>query len=120
MARDHRKLRVFQISDDLVSQVYKATCSIPPAERFGLQSQIRRAAVSTASNIVEGCARRSTREYGHFLNIAFGSASEARYLLSLAMRLDMIDSGAQRQLDSTYDQLLRSFQRLLHSVDSML
>jgi four helix bundle protein len=106
MSGDHRKLRVFQQADALVSIVYQATRRFPIDERFGLQSQIRRAAVSVASNIVEGSARRSAAEYVSFLNIAAGSAAEARYLVALATWLGFVPPDDAVILDRAYDDLL--------------
>ena len=85
--RDHKKLRAFELADLLAILTYKQTAILPKEELFGLVSQMRRAAVSVASNIVEGCARSSTVEYVRFLEIAYGSARELEYQISIAERL---------------------------------
>ncbi len=86
-ARNYRDLIAFQKADALVLRVYVATANFPTAERFGLTNQIRRAAISTASNIVEGCSRLTDRDFARFLEIAHGSADEVAYQLGLAHRL---------------------------------
>ena len=116
MSRDHRKLRVFTLADDLVVTVYQASAGFPAAERFGLQAQIRRAAVSVPSCIVEGSARRSTKEYLNFLNIAAGSASEVRYLAELSHRLGFMPIEAQRPLTERYTELIARLQALLQAL----
>jgi four helix bundle protein len=78
---------VFTPADQLVIDVYRASVDFPASERYGLQGQLRKAAVSSAANIVEGPARRTQREYLNFLNIAAGSAAEARYLADVSGRL---------------------------------
>ena len=85
--RDHTKLRAFELADNLALLVYKQTTEFPRDEMFGLTSQMRRAAVSVASNIVEGCARNSLADYLRFLDMAYGSVRELEYQISLANRL---------------------------------
>ena len=88
--RDHTKLRAFELADEVAMLVYRATAGFPKEELFGLTSQIRRAAVSISSNIVEGCAHGSEAHYLRFLNIVFGSLRELHYQLNLSKRLGFL------------------------------
>ncbi len=113
MSRNHEKLKVFQLADELVVDVYRATRELPGDERFGLTTQIRRAAVSVPTNIVEGSARASTRDYVHFLTMALASASEVRYLLGLCPRLELLRTADVRPLVDRYGDLVRGLQALI-------
>ena len=90
--RDHTKLRAFELADDLAVLVYRVTARFPREELYGLISQMRRAAISIPSNIVEGCARDSQADYLRFLYIAFGSLRELHYQLSLSKRLGFLSN----------------------------
>jgi four helix bundle protein len=114
--RDHTKLQVFTLADSLVIDLYGATIRFPDEERFGLRVQLRRAAVSVPTNIVEGSARTTTPEYCRFLNIAVGSASEVRYLIDLSCRLKMLPVADAERLLEGYDHLVRSLKRLLFAM----
>jgi four helix bundle protein len=89
--RDHTKLTAFKLADELALLVYRITAAYPKEELYGLTAQMRRAAVSVPSNIVEGCARDSQADYLRFLTIAFGSLRELHYQLNLSIRLGFLD-----------------------------
>ena len=120
MGRDHRKLRVFAIADALAFAIYHATRSFPNEERYGLQSQLRRAAVSTVCNIVEGSARRSEAEYVHFLNVANGSTQEVWYLLDLTHRLGYLSEHDFGEMDRQARCLAEGLGALLNSLVPVL
>ena len=88
--RDHTKLRAFELADEIVLLIYRLTVKFPKEEVYSLTSQMRRAAISVPSNIVEGCARESKLEYVRFLDISFGSLRELHYQFGVALRLGYI------------------------------
>jgi four helix bundle protein len=88
--RDHKKLRAFEMADEIAILLYRITAGFPKEELFGLTSQMRLAAVSVPSNIVEGCARDSQADYIRFLHMAFGSLRELHYQLDLSQRLGFL------------------------------
>jgi four helix bundle protein len=90
----HEDLDVWKLSMDLVEDIYKLTYNFPSEEKFGLISQLRRAAVSVPSNIAEGAARKSDKEYIQFLYIALGSLAEIETQLLISKRLGFCDSEA--------------------------
>jgi len=116
MARDHRRLRVFQAAHTLAISIYKETRDFPRDEWYGLRAQLRRAAVSTVSNIVEGNARRGTLEYVNFLNIARGSAAEAEYLVLVASELGYLSITVGASLQREYAQLIPQLESLVQKM----
>ncbi len=87
-----KKLLVWQKGHQLALAVYKETAKFPKSELYGLTNQMRRASVSIAANIAEGCGRRSKVDFARFLQISMGSASELEYYTMLAHDLGFIDS----------------------------
>lgn len=107
--RPHKKLLVWQESMELVVQTYELTRGFPKEEEFGLKSQLRRAAVSVASNIAEGLARKSKNDKLHFLNMSQASLSEIDTQIEISLRLHYIVSAA---FERTQNKLTR-VQKLL-------
>lgn len=105
--RPHEKLDVWCRSMDFVVAVYRLTDSFPREEKFGLTSQLRRAVVSIPANIAEGAARKSPKEFLHFLSIAQGSASEVATELTIANRLGFCDADSHSQLHESLDDIGR-------------
>ena len=91
--RSHKDLIVWRKSVSLASKVYAATRLLPSEERFGLNQQLRRAAISIASNIAEGSARRSRAEFIQFLHAARGSLSEIETQMMIAIDQEFIKEG---------------------------
>jgi four helix bundle protein len=98
--RNHTKLRAFELADEVALFTYRETRNFPKEEMYGLTSQMRRAAVSVPSNIVEGCARESQAEFLRFLEIAFASLRELRYQFVLSKRLEYFDENSYIGYDS--------------------
>ncbi|MGQ0501145.1 MAG: four helix bundle protein [Panacagrimonas sp.] len=112
--RKHEELDVWQDAMLLVEAIYRATAALPDHERFGLCSQMRRAAVSTPSNIAEGAARQSTLEFLRFLYMARGSLSELDTQVRIARRLNYLEANAE--LDEILDRTLARLGGLIRSL----
>lgn len=117
MYQDTNKLIVWQKSHELVLKIYEITKSFPREEQFGLTSQIRRAAVSVPSNIVEGKARGYNKEYIRFLLIARGSLEETKYQLLLAKDLKYIDEVVYKEVLNLVMETGRLLAGLIKSLD---
>ena len=109
MNKGYKKLFVWQKADELAYQIYLATKKFPKDELYGITSQVRRAALSIPTNIVEGSGRQSRGERKQFVNIALGSLTEVEYLFSFCLKVGYLDS-----------QLYENLENLRHSVGALL
>ena len=116
MARSYRELLVWQKAKNFALQAYRATANFPKTETYGLTSQIRRSAVSVASNIAEGQGRLTSGEFHHFLGQARGSLLEAETQLAIAMDLGFLDHPTFGALDRESYQVLGLIDRLIMSL----
>ena len=116
MAYTYRQIRVWQKAHGFALDIYKATSGFPRSELYGLTSQLRRACVSVATNIVEGYKRSTQKDFAHFLNIAVGSLEETKYLLLLSHDLGYLETGDHERLTGVAEDvgsMLHGFQRKL-------
>ena len=103
----YRKLRVWQMADRLAHEVYDITKFFPRSEQFGMSSQLRRAALSIPTNLVEGQARKSRREFKQFVSIALGSLAEVEYLLEFAQAEGVLSRERHQAAETTREEVGR-------------
>jgi len=112
----YRDLHVWQKGLELAKQLYQITKHFPQDERFGLVSQVRRTAVSVVSNIAEGQARRTTKEFVQFLYVCRGSLAELDTQLILSSQLNYLTEKQYEDLSNMIDGLQRMLFRLIESL----
>ncbi|HCJ67347.1 MAG TPA: hypothetical protein DHV62_08520 [Elusimicrobia bacterium] len=120
MSRDYKKLKVWEVSHNLVIKVYKVTKKFPQSEWLGLISQMRRSAVSIPANIVEGAGRKSQKEYLHFLQTALSSANELDYYIYLVKELEFIQNETYEELKKDTQQIIKMLQGLIYRINKDL
>lgn len=118
--RSYRDLEVWQLAMEIVEVCYRITAALPVEERYGLKSQIRRAAVSIAANVAEGRTRQIKKPYRNHVSIALGSQAELETLLEIAVRLRFLPAasvvGPTEQL-SRVGRMLHGLHRSLRDAD---
>ncbi|MFV0141768.1 four helix bundle protein [Empedobacter falsenii] len=111
--KTHKDLEVWKLAIDFVSEIYLITKQFPEAEKFGLSTQMRRASVSIPSNIAEGAARQSDKEFIQFLYISLGSSAELETQLIIAFNLNFIKQNQLNQLILKQEQIAKMLNGLI-------
>lgn len=114
--KSHKDLIVWQKGIDLSRVIYKLTGEFPQREVYGLSSQMRRAAVSIPSNIAEGRARHSRKDFAHFLHIAFGSAAELETQLLIAKQLDFCTEEIYTETNALLSEVSRMLRAMIEKL----
>ena len=114
MPRRHQRLNVWNDAIDLVEQVCRLTAKFPADERYGLSSQLRRAAVAIPSNLAEGAARSSRREFLRYLDVARSSLVEIETQIVIARRLAMAPPDAK--LDAALERVFARLSALIRTI----
>ena len=114
--KTHKSLDVWQVAVKLAEDVYGVTRGFPKEELFGLTAQMRRCVISISSNIAEGAARQSNKEFIQFLSVAAGSASELDTQLEIAKKIAMGEVHVLERLQSDVERISMMLQGLIRSV----
>jgi len=115
--KSHKDLDVWKRAVDLSVEVYRKTGAFPKEEIYGMTSQMRRASVSIASNIAEGAARRTERDFIRFLHMALGSASELDTQIEIVIKVGYADRIAIKELQAKIGVISKMLYGLIRSVE---
>ena len=116
----HKDLNVYKVSIEFVTEIYKLTENFPKEEKYGLNSQMGRAAISIPSNISEGAGRLSQKEFKNFLSIASGSASEVETQLTICFNLKYINEQDLKDFLTKISQIKKMCYGLIRKINSKL
>ncbi len=111
-----KRLDVWKLADELAYKTYLITGNFPKEELYGLTSQLRRAALSIPTNIVEGYSRKGDKELAYFVNISLGSMAETKYLLYFTRRLEYLSGEEYDEIRNGYEELGKKLWRFYESV----
>jgi four helix bundle protein len=117
MPRDYKKIKAWQLADELAIKIYKLTQKFPRDEIFGLTSQMRRAAVSVPANIVEGSARQYQKEYLQFLYISMGSLAELGYYIRFSYEMGYLNKEDYDVMDLHYNRTIKTLRALMNFIE---
>jgi four helix bundle protein len=118
MLKNYKELKVWQKSYQLCLEVYGITRGFPGDEKYGLISQVRRAAVSVPSNIAEGYGRKTTREYIRSLYLAYGSNCELETQILLSNDLGYMKAQEKEKLQENIEEVERMLKALIKSLEN--
>jgi len=118
MLKNYKELKVWEKSYQLCLEIYRITKVFPKEERYGLTSQIRRAAVSIPSNIAEGYGRKTTLEYIHSLYVAYGSNCELETQILLSGDLGYVNAEKKEKLQADIGEVERMLKALIKSLEN--
>ncbi|HBY57917.1 MAG TPA: hypothetical protein DEG96_08700 [Candidatus Atribacteria bacterium] len=115
---DYKKLKVWKYAHELTLEIYQITKNFPKEEKYGIVSQIRRAASSISTNIVEGCGQIDNGNLIRFLGIAKGSSFELEYLILLVKDLEYLKEEEYSKLNEKVEQLIGMITNLIKSLNT--
>ncbi|MEO5674876.1 MAG: four helix bundle protein [Chitinophagales bacterium] len=115
--KNYKELIIWQRGIEIVRKIYVLTKQFPKEEKFGIVSQITRAAISIPANIAEGSSRNSDKDYARFLQLSLGSAFEVQTYLTIAKEMNWIKSEGIKELELLLEEEIKMLHRFIHTLN---